>query len=440
MISSLPEFDAKAEAAVLNCLMTGSPDTIDEAIAALPDGGATFYDNRHAIIFDTIVAMRNDSKLVEPVTVLNKLGTDGTTKKAGGFEYISTTILGNESVPSNFAYYCEIVREKMVMRRLRQSLLKLQSGLMEAGGMSIDATVSVFEQEGRRMREMISKKTEDVNRFEALDSWMKEIGNKDQPLGMFTGFSKLDSIVRGFRPGELIVIGGRTGTGKTTLAWNIGNNLAKRGVPVGAFSMEMKAKELLGRILASDTGINTNDIEDGAITDAQNIELTAAIRRHLKTPLHLSDKPALRVEEIAITARRWVKDHGIRILLIDYLQLIASSGHSDNTAESLNHITRTLKVLSMELNIPVLILSQLNRGNEKEDRQPRLSDLRGSGGIEEDANMVLLLYPDPRDKSTTHLLVAKNRRGQPTAIKLLFNRRVNRFEELNDTIPHDADK
>jgi len=424
-----PFYSHEAECGVIGSILLGGD--FDEIEAAIPAGSMAFYDNRCRVLYETVTRMKQGAMHVDLITLKTQLENSGKLQEAGGLMFISGVMDSSPSA-SNGTYYASIISEKYTHKRMYQLTKTLLAKLANAGEVATEDLVDQFERGASEIRGLLTRPTGDVDNKEVLRGLVDLYQNASKgtrPYYVPTGFPDLDRISGGMRPGELFVIGARPGVGKSTLSLNIAENASAKGYASGVFSLEMKGTELLARMVASESKVCSKAAEEGVLSQDDQVRMAKAFGHVNKLPVLINDKSGIRIEEIAVHTANWVKKRNVRLVVIDYLQLIDRP--SGDPVESLSVITRKAKVMAMDLKIPVILISQLNRASVTgQDRLPMLSDLRGSGSIEQDSDFVWLLCPKEKEDNIVLLLQAKARRGPMGAVEFLFNRRCNRFESV----------
>lgn len=418
---------------------------------------AVFYDLRHQVLFDVLVGMYDAKVPVDLITVAQRLKDGGQLEGIGGLGYLSAL---PDAVPSaaNLEYYLEIVLEKHLLRRMVNTC---QTVISRVYGFEGDADELLDEVERDILH--ISEEREKVEILGMPELIGKAIKNLERRLerqgeldGLPSGFGEFDKMTNGMRPGEMIVIAARPSMGKTSLAMNIAEHVAvDKGHAVGVFSLEMTAESLVERMLCSRSEVNLRDIRDGFFAERELPRLTDAAQHLVAAPLHIDDTPGLSILQLRARARRMHQQHGIKLVVIDYLQLLHSESRKarDNRQQEVAEISSGIKGLAKELKIPIIVLSQLNRELDKDkSRKPKLSDLRESGAIEQDADVVGLLYKPPEgdeddgesvprdqpDGISIKLLIAKQRNGPTGDVELLFFKGFTRFRSAAKVRPDDV--
>ncbi|MFL6088865.1 MAG: replicative DNA helicase [Aeromicrobium sp.] len=429
----VPPQDILAEQSVLGAMLL-SKQAIDPASELL--SGRDFYRPAHEIVFDLVVDLANRGEPVDALTVKNELQRRGDLTRVGGAPYLHTLV---ESVPNvaSADYYAAIVREKAVLRRLIEVGNRISSlGWAETG--EVEALVDTAQKEVmdvdsargvddyRGVAELISDTIDEIEAIQERDGEM---------AGLSSGFDDLDRITTGFRPGQMIVVAARPGVGKSTLGLDFCRAASiRQSTPSAIFSLEMTGAEISMRLLSAEAKVPIHHMRGGGMTEADWNSIGRAMPRVQSAPILIDDSPNLTMPEIRAKARRMRKQHGVGLIVIDYLQLMTSGKRVENRQVEVSEFSRQIKLLAKELELPVVAISQLNRGSEQRtDKKPQLSDLRESGSIEQDADMVLLvhrpeMYGESEREGEADLIVAKNRSG-PTdqGIAVAFQGRYSRF-------------
>jgi len=428
-----PPHAIEAEQGVLGCMLLEPKECIDLSIENLPRGAEVFYDLRHQALFDLLVEMRERNELIDPISVRQYLLDRNQLEAIGGMPYIAGLM---NCVPSaaNAQYYLDIVREKYMLRSLIHACTRTISSVYEHQG-EVDTILSDAERLilsiGSGFQSDADPDIKSLVQM-AITEFESAHGNQGKIRGLETGFGKFDRVTGGLRAGQMIVIAARPSVGKTSLAMNIAEHVAvDRNQPVGVFSLEMTGAELIYRMACSRARIDSERARDGELQERDFSTLATATQQIAKAPLFICEKSGLSIMQLSARARRMHKRHKLKLLVIDYLQLMQGKG---SRYEQITEISMGVKTLAKELGIPVIILSQLSREVEKEDREPRLSDLRESGAIEQDADMVLFLHPH-KSKDGTMLdpqpvkgILPKHRGGRVGFFPLEFFRSITRFE------------
>jgi len=407
--------------------------------------GEDFYRHDHRLIFQHISRLIEQSRPADAITVYEALQTSGKAADAGGLVYLNS-LAQNTPSAANIRRYAEIVRERAVLRRLITVGEEVASSALNPQGREAkqildEAETKVFQiaEQGARDRGGFQKLepllTKVVERIQELF----DRGNSSDVTGVPSGFHDLDSKTAGFQEGDLIIIAGRPSMGKTALALNIGQHVAiDMGMPVAVFSMEMGAEQLAMRLLGSVGRIDAQRLRTGRLTDEDWPKLSEAIERMHAAPLHIDETPALSSLDLRARARRLAREYGkLGLIVVDYLQLMSANSAGENRATEISEISRSLKGLAKELKVPVIALSQLNRTVEqRQDKRPVMSDLRESGAIEQDADVILFIYrdevynPESPDKGIAEIIIGKQRNGPIGRVQLRFGGEHTRFDNL----------
>ncbi len=450
-LDRIPPHSIEAERGVLGCVLLNPTEGVGTCFEHFTRGEDFFYDPRHQTIFSAIVELGDQQAAVDLVTLGARLQDKGLLEAVGGYAYLNALL---DAVPSaaNLGYYLTLVREKYLLRRLIQTCTRLVGEAYEEVT-SVDAFLDRAEAEvlavhherkaatSRSIHELVDKAMHRIEHF---------LTHRGQLSGLATGFPDLDKKTNGLQAGEMIVIAARPSMGKTSLAMNIAEHVAVGSrLPVGVFSLEMTAEALVMRLLCSLARVNHHSLREGGLAEKDFVRLADATSQLARAPLYIDDTAGLTILQLRARARRMKERHDIKLFVIDYLQLLQSANprRGDmNRAQEIAEISSGVKALAKELDVPVIVLSQLNRDLERErHRKPRLSDLRESGAIEQDADVVGLLYKaDPKnprepasgeedeetsgDSVMVNLLIAKQRNGPTGDVHLVFLKPFTRFE------------
>jgi len=435
-----PPSSNQAEQALLGGLMldNSSWDRIADLVSA-PD----FFRPDHRLIFSAIQGLAERSQPADPVTLGEYLASRSELADAGGAAYLGDLVTDTPSA-ANVAYYARIIRERALLRRLIEVGNDIASSAYRPEGRPIaelvdEAERRVFEiaERGQRRGSGFVRLSEVLG--STIDRLDKLHQSKGSITGLPTGFNKLDEITAGLQPGELIIIAGRPSMGKTSLALNIAENAALGARKSAAvFSMEMSVEQLAFRMVSSLGRVDQAHLRNGRFGDDDWPRINGAIQQMAEAPIYIDDTPSMTPTEIRARARRLQRERGLDLVVIDYLQLMRVAGTAENRATEISEISRSLKGLARELRIPIIALSQLNRSVEsRTDKKPVMSDLRESGAIEQDADLILFIYRDevynhdsPR-KGIADINVAKQRNGPTGEFPLTFLGKFTKFENYS---------
>ncbi|MFZ8885566.1 MAG: replicative DNA helicase [Steroidobacteraceae bacterium] len=434
-----PPHSVEAEQSVLGGLLldANSWDAVADIVAA-----ADFYRRDHRLIFEAIAEVAETRGPCDAVTVSEHLDRKGLAEETGGLAYLGTLARDTPSA-ANVRTYAEIVRERSILRQLVRAGGEIATSVFEGGGRA--ATELVDEAE-RRVFEIAERGSRSRAGFRQVKDILPETVDKldllhqspGQLTGVTTGFNDLDRMTTGLQPGDLIVIAGRPSMGKTTLAINIAENAAiGKGVPAAVFSMEMSAEQLTLRMISSLGRVNQSHLRTGQCSDEDWSRINSAVAQLSAAPIFVDETPALTPTELRARARRLKRERGLGLVVVDYLQLMQVSGTKENRATEISEISRGLKALAKELSVPVIALSQLNRSVEQRtEKKPVMSDLRESGAIEQDADVIMMIYreevydPASTRRGIADIILAKQRNGPTGEVHLTFLGEYTRFENL----------
>ena len=433
----VPPQSVEAEQSVLGGLMLDNQrwDQIADKVHA-----DDFYRKEHRLIFRAIAALCDESQPADVVTVSEWLEKNAELDAAGGLSYLGA-LANNTPSAANIVAYAAIVRERALMRNLIRVANNVANSAYAPEGRSagelLDAAekhiMDISEQGAGRRGGFQPLKTLLTGAVDRIDKLFRS----DSPItGVSTGFADLDDKTSGLQPGDLVIVAGRPSMGKTSLAMNIAETAAvSQKLPVAIFSMEMPGEQLAMRMMSSLGRINAHKVRTGKLDDDDWPRLTHAIGLLADAPMFIDDTPAMTPLELRARARRLKREHGLGMIVVDYLQLMQSPEAGENRATEISNITRSLKGLAKELSVPVIALSQLNRSLEQRpNKRPVMSDLRESGAIEQDADVIFFIYrdevynEDSQDKGTAEIIIAKQRNGPIGKVRLTFLGEYTRFE------------
>ena len=436
VLQRVPPQSIEAEACVLGSMILES-ESIDAVVQILQ--GELFYRPAHQMIFDALVDMRHHTQAIDLVTVREELDQQGLLDKAGGIEYISDLVQGVPTA-ANAEYYARIVRDKAMLRQLITASTEIAREAYEDSGES-QGVLARAEQSIFKIAELhvgdhaVTLKSLLEHTFEMLEAHEGQL-----ITGLASGYHGLDELTSGFQNGEMVILAARPSMGKTSLLLNIAQHVAVVDkVPVGVFSLEMSRNQLAERFLASYARFNLRQMRRGSITPENWTALQTAAGDLEAAPIYIDDSAGLTAVQLTARARRLKATYDIQCVLVDYLQLMTYAGRANSRQEQITEISRAIKAMARDLNIPVIVAAQLNRGPaDRPTHTPRMSDLRESGSIEQDADVVMLLHNEDyyhlgeegyQPKGVTDLIIAKQRNGPTGTVNLVFLKDYTRFEQ-----------
>ncbi len=435
----VPPHSIDAEQAVLGGLML-APDALDKVADRLSEDD--FYRKDHRLIWRAINELANKGMPCDAVTLGEWFQANDLAEMVGGASYIMELANATPSA-ANIAAYGDIVREKSVLRMLIDAGTSITEDGYRPEGKSVQEVMELAEQRvfhiaesgARGKKDIVSMRTAVSDAFRLLT---ERYENRGQLTGISTGFTDLDELTSGLQPSDLIIVAARPSMGKTAFALNIAEAAAMRGKKsVAVFSMEMSASQLAFRLISSLGRIHQQHLRNGDLAEEDWPRVTSAITMLSDAKIFIDDTPALSPVEMRSRARRLQREHGLGMIVIDYLQLMQVPGNKENRATEISEISRGLKALAKELNVPVIALSQLNRSLEQRaDKRPMMSDLRESGAIEQDADVIMFIYRDDYynkespDKGLAEIIIGKQRNGPTDTVKLTFLGHYTKFENF----------
>jgi len=450
----------EAERAVLGAVLVNS-SLFDQVAEILKPHD--FYLDTHQRIYSSMEALSSASSPIDTITLADELEKNNELEAVGGATYIASMLDGIPSI-SNIENYARIIREKSLLRRLIHStneiLISSYSNEHDASELVEKAEQAIFEiSRDQVQRDFLKMSAITPEVIEALE---ERYQNQHAITGVPTGFADLDEKTSGFQPSDLVIIAGRPSMGKTSLAMNMACNAAAKGKKVGVFSLEMSSLQLVARLLSSDAEVDLQRIRQGNLTQEDWARVSNSSGKLAEFPLFIDDTPGVFVVEMRSKCRRLKAEQGLDMVVIDYLQLMSGSsfgnrsGRYENRQNEISAISRSLKIMAKELDIPVIALSQLSRAPEqrKDDHRPQLSDLRESGSIEQDADLVLFVFRpevyqrmeakdgedpsaavDPELNGLAELIIGKQRNGPTGTVKLVFFKNYTRFDNYTEQAP-----
>lgn len=438
MLERVPPHNHEAEQSVLGAIFL-DPDALITASEILM--AEDFYRTAHQKIFQTMLSLNDRGKSIDVVMVTEELAAKKELEDVGGLAYLAE--LAN-AVPTaaNIAQYAKIVEEKSLLRRLIRTATKI----VEDGYTREDEVEALLSEAEKKMMEVASRKT--ASDFKHVKDVLVQTYDNIEQLqfrdgdvtGIPTGFRDLDKITAGFQRNDLIIVAARPSVGKTAFALNVAQSVAvKARENVAIFSLEMGADQLVMRMLCAEGNIDAQVLRTGTLEEEDWRKLTMAMGSLSNSGIYIDDTPGVRINEIRAKCRRLAQEQGLGMILIDYLQLIQGSGKpGENRQQEVSEISRSLKGLARELKVPVIALSQLSRGVEqRQDKRPMMSDLRESGSIEQDADIVAFLYRDDyydkesESKNLIEIIIAKQRNGPTGTVTLAFKKEFNKFLDVD---------
>jgi len=437
----VPPNSIQAEQSVLGGLMLDNQtwDSVADKVVE-----ADFYRRDHKLIFRTIEQLAEKQIPFDVITISEALEATGELDNAGGLAYLGLLAKDTPSA-ANIVSYANIVRDRSVLRQLIHIGTDISDSAFNTEGRT---TADLLEQAEREVFKIAEQRQRGQGGFIPIKSLLAQAVDKIETLfeqegsitGAATGFTDFDDMTSGLQPSDLIIVAGRPSMGKTTIAMNMAENIAIKGdKPVAVFSMEMPGDSLAMRMMSSLGRIDQHKIRTGKLDDDEWPRLTSAINMLAETKLFIDDTPALTPTEVRSRARRLMREHGqLGLIVLDYLQLMQSPSSGDNRVQQISDISRGLKALAKELHVPVVALSQLNRNLEQRpNKRPVMSDLRESGAIEQDADLIVFVYrdevyhEDSPDKGIAEVIIGKQRNGPLGTVRLTFLGQYTRFENFS---------
>lgn len=431
----VPPQNLEAEQAVLGAILLQA-----EALITAMERVSTedFYDKSHQLIYESMIQLSEDNQPIDLITLTSLMQDKGQLEDIGGVSYLAKLA---QAVPTaaNVDYYAQIIEEKSMLRRLIRTATTIVSegyaGGEDVSGMLSDAERKILEISNRRSSSgFIAIRDVLMEVFDKVETLYQ---NKGNTTGIPSGFVDLDKMTSGFQRNDLIIVAARPSVGKTAFALNIAQNVAVRAnETVAIFSLEMSAAQLVQRMICAEANLDANVMRNGEFKgDDDWSKLTMGIAALSEAEIYIDDTPGITVADIRAKCRRLKKEKGLGMIVIDYLQLIQGRGKSgENRQQEVSEISRTLKQIARELDVPVIALSQLSRGVEqRQDKRPMMSDLRESGSIEQDADIVAFLYRDDyynqetEKKNIIEIIIAKQRNGPVGTVELVFLKNFNKF-------------
>jgi len=433
----IPPQNLEAEQAVLGAILLDS-DSLVTAMERITSDD--FYRTSHQRIFESMIELAEENEPIDLITLTARLQTKQQLEEIGGIKYLSE--LAN-AVPTaaNIDYYAQIVEEKSMLRRL----IRAATNIVTDGYAAADDVGDLLSDAEKRILEISQRRSS--TGFVAIRDVLMEVfdkveflyNNKGGTTGVKSGFHDLDKMTSGFQRSDLIIVAARPSVGKTAFALNIAQNVGVREKEtVAIFSLEMGAAQLVQRMICAEANVDAGRMRTGFLESDDWEKLTMAIGALSEANIYIDDSPSVTVADIRAKCRRLKQEKGLGMILIDYLQLIHGRGKGDNRQQEVSEISRTLKQIARELDVPVIALSQLSRGVEqRQDKRPMMSDLRESGSIEQDADIVAFLYRDDyydkesEKKNIIEIIIAKQRNGPVGTVELAFLKNFNKFVSID---------
>ena len=436
ILEKLSPQNLEAEMAVLGSLLMDE-DAISVSAESLTSN--SFYKDTHKKIFETIIGLYNANRAVDIITLTDELKRKGILEDIGGVSFL-TSLANSVPTAANISHYVKIVKEKNILRSLINNATKIVS-LCYGSEENIDQVVDtaeqlVFEVSDKRhgggyipLKELIKSSIETIDRL---------YQKKEHVTGVPTGYIDFDLKTSGLQASDLIIVAGRPSMGKSAFALGITEYAGIiEKCPTAIFSLEMSKEQLVQRMLCAHAKVDAHKVRTGYLSTSDWPRLTAAAGKLSEAPIFIDDTPAISVMELRAKARRLKAHHDIQLIILDYMQLMRGTAYTENRQQEISEISRSLKALARELHVPVLAISQLSRAVEsRTDHRPQLSDLRESGAIEQDADVVVLILreeyynPTPDNQGTAEIIIAKQRNGPVGTMKLTFIKEYTRFENI----------
>ncbi|MFZ5945000.1 MAG: replicative DNA helicase [Bacillota bacterium] len=432
----MPPQNQEAEQAVLAAMML-ERDAIYEAVQILKD--EDFYRDSHGILYRTIVQLAEKGDPVDLITITESLRKSGELDKVGGVGYI-VEVANSIGTSANIVHYAQMVKEKALLR----TLIKISNNIVNRGYEGGEEPEMLLDDAERMILEISQGRSRSglIPISEVIESTIEKLeflhNKKSEITGLTSGFKDLDSFTSGWQGSDLIIVAARPAMGKTSFCLNIAQNAAaKADVPVAIFSLEMSREQLVQRMISSTAEIDQQKIRTGRLYEKEWIALTNAIGPMAETKIYIDDTPAISVREIRAKTRRLKAEKGLGLIVIDYLQLMSGGRRSESRQQEISEISRSLKALARELDVPIIALSQLSRAVEQSnDKKPSLSHLRESGALEQDADIVMFIYrdeyynPESEKLGIAEIIIAKHRNGPVGSVELSFRKEFTKFGDL----------
>lgn len=447
-LDRLPPQNIEAEQSVLGAILLEN-EALPKAIEILSP--EDFYKGSHRKIFNTMIDLFEKNEPIDLITVTDDLKKKNELDAVGGVSYLSA-LVSQVPTAANIKYHSKIVRERALLRLLIRSATEIVSKVYEdsldADELMDYAEKAIFDISDKRIKtSFVTLKEVIKGSFEMIEHLYDK---KEAITGVPSGFRDMDELTSGFQPGDLVVIGGRPSMGKTALGLNIAQHVGlEMREPIAIFSLEMSKEQLALRMLCAEAMVDSNSVRKGFIKKEDWHKLTNAAGKLAEAPIFIDDSSSTTVLEMRAKTRRLkMEQGGLSLVIVDYLQLMRGRGNFERREQEISEISRSLKALAKELRVPVIALSQLNRGVEsRHDKRPSLADLRESGAIEQDADVIIFLYRDevynkdnPANKGKAEVIIAKQRNGPTATVNLTFLSNCTRFTDFTDRSYQDAEE
>lgn len=441
----IPPQSVETERALLGAIMIRPNALLEIEDTITPD---SFYVHKHTLVFKAMLDLYAKAEPIDILALSQKLGEKKDLEKIGGAAFL-TELIDDVPASSNVKYYADVIEKKAMLRRLIDAASFVADTAFNNEGEEVD---DILDKAEKKIFEVTS--TPKGQKFISLKDTLSTAWERIEKLhespgtlrGIPTGFAGLDNMLAGFQKSDLIILAARPSMGKTTLALDIARIVAtKHNIPVGIFSLEMDVQQLVDRLLASESKVNAWNLRTGRLnTDSEFSRLRDALDRLSKAPIFIDDQSSNSITKMRSFARRLKSEHGLGLIIVDYLQLMATSKNYDSMVNQVTEISRSLKGLARDLEVPVIALSQLSRAVESRGGRPRLSDLRDSGSIEQDADVVMFIhredkYNENSDKpNIAEILIEKHRNGPVGKVDLFFDERTSSFLDIDTKNPQDG--
>lgn len=432
-ITRIPPHSVESEQSILGSILLDKDAIITVAETITP---TDFYKDAHRIIYESMMALNNKNEPIDMVTLTDELRKRGYLDDIGGVTYL-TSLSTIVPTTSNVKYYADIVKEKSVLRQL----IKASNDIINLGYGSGESAENVLDFAEKKIFDISQERTNDdfkpINQvlMDTYDMIESIYSNKSDVIGVTTGFKDLNKKINGLQRTDLILVAARPAMGKTAFALNLVQNAAIKGnASVAVFSLEMSKEQLAQRMIAAQSNVELKKMKTGTLNDADWPRIISAMAVMSDAKIFIDDTPGIKINELRSKCRKLKMEQGLDLVMIDYLQLMESDSKNESRQQEISKISRSLKILAKELDCPVVALSQLSRAPEQRaDHRPVLSDLRESGAIEQDADIVMFLYrdeyyhSDSEKKDLAEIIIAKNRHGETGSVELVWMGSIQRF-------------